>query len=130
MNRHRDVVVWKLEDLDDGADLPHAFVHPDFVPANAITTPDDHRVIVDWAGAGNGPRLWSLAFLLWAGGVRDLRLVDGWRQRPRGGCRRRSHRGRDQPGSRRLGCCCPLTYGKPNRLMNPLVGLVCQDRFL
>jgi thiamine kinase-like enzyme len=51
-------------------------VHPDFVPPNAITTPDDHRVIVDWAGAGRGPRLWSLALLLWAGGMRDPRLVD------------------------------------------------------
>jgi Ser/Thr protein kinase RdoA (MazF antagonist) len=65
-----------LEDLDDCRDLPHAVVHPDFVPANAITTPDDERVIVDWAGAGRGPRLWSLAFLLWAGGARDLRLAD------------------------------------------------------
>jgi Ser/Thr protein kinase RdoA (MazF antagonist) len=57
-------------------DLPHAFVHPDFVPANAIPTPDEHLVIVDWTGAGRGPRLWSLAFLLWAAGARSLRLVD------------------------------------------------------
>ncbi|MGX7681797.1 phosphotransferase enzyme family protein [Jatrophihabitans sp. DSM 45814] len=65
-----------LEYLDDCHDLPHAFVHPDFVPANALATPDGGRVIIDWAGTGNGPRLWPLAFLLWAGGVRDLRLVD------------------------------------------------------
>ena len=32
--------------------------------------------VVDWAGAGRGPRLWSIAFLLWAAGARDLRLVD------------------------------------------------------
>jgi Ser/Thr protein kinase RdoA (MazF antagonist) len=64
-----------LEHLDDAADLPHAFVHPDFVPANAITTPDDGRVIVDWAGAGRGPRLWSLAFLTWAAAARDPRLL-------------------------------------------------------
>ncbi|MBO0686559.1 MAG: phosphotransferase, partial [Candidatus Dormibacteraeota bacterium] len=65
-----------LEELDDGHDLPHAFVHPDFVPVNAITTADDGRVIVDWSGAGRGPRLWSLALLLLAGGMRSLRLVD------------------------------------------------------
>ena len=57
-------------------DLPHAFVHPDFVPANAIPTPDERLVIVDWAGAGRGPRLWSLGFLLWASGARSMRLVD------------------------------------------------------
>ena len=65
-----------VEDTDDCADLPHAFVHPDFVPANAIPTPDERLVIVDWSGAGRGPRLWSIGFLLWAAGVRSLRLVD------------------------------------------------------
>ncbi|HUJ35112.1 MAG TPA: phosphotransferase [Solirubrobacteraceae bacterium] len=61
---------------DDCHDLPHAFVHPDFVPANAISTADDKLAIVDWTGAGRGPRLWSIGFLLWAAGARDLRLVD------------------------------------------------------
>ena len=62
--------------IDNCADLPQAFVHPDFVPANAITKADGSTVIVDSTGAGRGSRLWSLAFLLWAGGARDLRLVD------------------------------------------------------
>lgn len=65
-----------LEELNDCHDLPHGIVHPDFVPSNAIATPDDRRVIIDWSGSGRGPRLWSLAFFLWAGGIRDLRLVD------------------------------------------------------
>jgi Ser/Thr protein kinase RdoA (MazF antagonist) len=65
----------QVDTVDDCQDLPHAFVHPDFVPANAIPTPDEHLVIVDWAGAGRGPRLWSLAFLLWAAGSRSMRLV-------------------------------------------------------
>jgi hypothetical protein len=61
----------------DGCDgLPQALIHPDFVPVNAVRTPEDSLVMVDWTGAGRGPRLWSLAFLLWAAGVRDLRLVD------------------------------------------------------
>jgi Ser/Thr protein kinase RdoA (MazF antagonist) len=64
-----------VADLDDAADLPHAFVHPDFVTANAIGV-DDALVMTDWSGAGRGPRIWSLAFLLWAAGNRDPRLID------------------------------------------------------
>ena len=63
-------------ELDDCADLPHSFVHPDFVPANAIGTDEDKLVIVDWTGSGRGPRLWSLGFLLWAAGMRSPKLVD------------------------------------------------------
>lgn len=51
-------------------------MHPDFVPANAICTADGKLAIVDWTGAGRGPRLWSIGFLLWAVGARDLRLVE------------------------------------------------------
>jgi Ser/Thr protein kinase RdoA (MazF antagonist) len=65
-----------VEQLDDGADLPEAFVHPDFVPANAIASTADSLVIIDWAGSGRGPRLLSYGFLLWAAGATDLRLVD------------------------------------------------------
>lgn len=66
----------EVDGVDDCRDLPHAFVHPDFVPANAIPTPDERLVIVDWTGSGRGPRLWSLGFLLWAAGARSMRLVD------------------------------------------------------
>jgi len=62
--------------MDDCHDLPHAFVHPDLVPANAISTADEKLAIVDWTGAGRGPRLWSIGFLLWAAGARSPRLVD------------------------------------------------------
>ena len=65
-----------VEALDDCHDLAHAFVHPDFVSVNAIPTTDERLVIVDWTGAGRGPRLWSLGFLLWACGNRSPRLVD------------------------------------------------------
>ena len=58
--------------------LPEAFVHPDFVPVNAIGDTDDLPTIVDWTNAGRGPRIWSLAFVLWAAGARDLRLVDAF----------------------------------------------------
>ena len=65
-----------VERADDCEDLPHALVHPDFVPANAIPTPDQRLVVVDWTGAGRGPRVWSLGFLLWAAGARHPRLVE------------------------------------------------------
>jgi Ser/Thr protein kinase RdoA (MazF antagonist) len=57
--------------------LPEALLHPDFVPVNTIVTADDHRVLVDWAGAGRGPRIWSLGFLLYAtgGSPRLIELV-------------------------------------------------------
>jgi Ser/Thr protein kinase RdoA (MazF antagonist) len=65
-----------LERTDDCADLPHALIHPDFVPSNVIAGPSGETVVVDWAGAGRGPRLWSLGFLLWAAGHRAMPCVD------------------------------------------------------
>jgi Ser/Thr protein kinase RdoA (MazF antagonist) len=58
-----------LDGADDGAGLPEAFVHPDPVPKNTVFTAEG-PVLVDWAGAGRGPRLASLALVLrssWAG---------------------------------------------------------------
>ncbi|MGI8416408.1 MAG: phosphotransferase enzyme family protein [Nakamurella sp.] len=71
-----DRLLDELWAIDDCAGLPETFVHPDFVPANAIQTPDDRLVVVDWAGAGRGIRLWSLCWLLWSAGTRSLKLVD------------------------------------------------------
>ncbi|MBV8999106.1 MAG: phosphotransferase [Solirubrobacterales bacterium] len=65
-----------VDRADDCEDLPHVLVHPDFVSANAIPTPDERLVLVDWTGAGRGPRLWSLGFLLWAAGAVHPRLIE------------------------------------------------------
>jgi Ser/Thr protein kinase RdoA (MazF antagonist) len=62
--------------FDGGDGLPHALIHPDFVLANAIPSPSRGMVMVDWTGSGQGPRLWSLAFLLFASGARGLNRVD------------------------------------------------------
>jgi Ser/Thr protein kinase RdoA (MazF antagonist) len=56
----------ELARADDCAGLPVGLVHPDFVPVNGVASPAGDVVIVDWAGAGAGPRLPSFAFLLWA----------------------------------------------------------------
>jgi Ser/Thr protein kinase RdoA (MazF antagonist) len=60
--------------LDAAEGLPQAFTHPDFALANVVATRDE-MVLVDWAGAGHGPRLWSLGWLLYTEAVRDLRRV-------------------------------------------------------
>jgi Ser/Thr protein kinase RdoA (MazF antagonist) len=62
--------------LDGGDGLPEALIHPDFVLANVIPSPSRGLVMVDWTGSGQGPRLWSLAFLLYAAGGRGINRVD------------------------------------------------------
>jgi len=42
-----------------------AFVHPDFILKNVIETPGGALEVIDWAGTGRGPRMASLAFLVW-----------------------------------------------------------------
>jgi Ser/Thr protein kinase RdoA (MazF antagonist) len=59
-----------LSDADDGAGLPEALIHVDLTPPNAIPQGDLPPVIIDWIGVGRGPRVWPLAFLLFAAGPR------------------------------------------------------------
>jgi Phosphotransferase enzyme family len=70
--------------LDAAEGLPEGLIHPDFVLANVVATPGG-MVLVDWAGAGRGPRLWSLAFLLYAEAAKDPRragaVLLGYRER-------------------------------------------------
>ena len=57
------ITVSALSELDVG--VPEAFVHPDFVPVNAIATASGPGLpILDWTNAGRGPRGWSLGFIL------------------------------------------------------------------
>jgi Ser/Thr protein kinase RdoA (MazF antagonist) len=66
----------ELDDVDDGAGLPAALTHPDFVLANVVAPATGGMVVVDWTGAGTGSRAWTLAFLLWAEAARNLARVD------------------------------------------------------
>jgi Ser/Thr protein kinase RdoA (MazF antagonist) len=59
---------------DDYSSLPESLIHPDPVLKNAIATPDANLVLIDWTGAGRGPRLASLAVLLWSGALKE----GGW----------------------------------------------------
>jgi Ser/Thr protein kinase RdoA (MazF antagonist) len=67
----------KLGEVKDLSDLPQRFTHPGLVPSNIIVASvDDTIVIVDWMGAGIGPRVASLGYLLWAAGHRSMAAVD------------------------------------------------------
>jgi Ser/Thr protein kinase RdoA (MazF antagonist) len=81
---HYAMLARELADADGGCGLPTALIHPDFVLANVIASPDRGMVLVDWTGAGQGPRAWPLAFLLYAEGAKnppraDL-IVSGYRR--------------------------------------------------
>ena len=62
----------------DGRDLPHALVHSDCQLTNALRDPRRRIALIDWEGAGVGPRLWPLALVLFTGVVQcaDERLTD------------------------------------------------------
>jgi hypothetical protein len=62
-----------LAGADDGTGLPEALIHADLTPPNAVPRGDQPPVIIDWIGAGRGPRVWPLAFLLFAAGPRGAR---------------------------------------------------------
>ena len=67
-----DTLRAEVDTLDAAQGLPEGLIHPDFVLANVVATADG-MVLVDWAGAGRGPRLWSLAFLLYAEAAKEPR---------------------------------------------------------
>jgi len=77
-----DTLLAAVDAWDSCADLPHALVHPDFVPRNAIGQPDGEVTIIDWAGAGRGPRIVSLGCLLWSAGPGQnaAAAIAGYRQ--------------------------------------------------
>jgi Ser/Thr protein kinase RdoA (MazF antagonist) len=78
-----DTLVSALEAADACVDLPHVLVHPDCVPRNAVGRPEGDVTLIDWTGAGQGPRIVSLGCLLWAaaGSKRHVAAVlAGYRQ--------------------------------------------------
>ncbi len=66
-------LVETLVDADDGTGLPEALIHADLTPPNAVPQGEQPPVIIDWIGVGRGPRIWPLAFLLYAAGPAGAR---------------------------------------------------------
>jgi Ser/Thr protein kinase RdoA (MazF antagonist) len=83
-----DALRENVDELDGADGLPLGFSHPDLVVANVVASSGGGIVVVDWTGAGQAPRVWALAFLLWSVGYGgDLRRVEravaGYRRRVR-----------------------------------------------
>lgn len=56
----------QLAQSDPCADLPTAPIHPDPVLKNLLATTSGDLALIDWTGAGRGPRLFSLALGIWS----------------------------------------------------------------
>lgn len=56
----------QVADADTCHNLPEALLHPDPVPKNILVTESNDLIFIDWTGAGRGPRLASLAVLIWS----------------------------------------------------------------
>jgi Ser/Thr protein kinase RdoA (MazF antagonist) len=72
-------VLARLAQADDGAGLPQSLLHPDPVLKNVLAVGGGDLALIDWTGAGRGPRLLPLAVLLWSaalkpGGVSPRRV--------------------------------------------------------
>lgn len=79
-SRHRahrapfDALRARVVAADRGKGLPLALIHPDPVLKNILVSKAHGPVFVDWSGVGCGPRLFSLALLLWSSAL----VPGGW----------------------------------------------------
>jgi len=62
----REQLLKSLGSADDLHDLPRTLIHPDPVLKNLIEKPSHELTLIDWTGAGKGPRLLALAILIWS----------------------------------------------------------------
>lgn len=70
LDRERyDRLAEELAALEDCRGLPQALVHPDFVGRNVLGS-GGQLTVIDWSGAGLGPRVVALGCLLWSLGRR------------------------------------------------------------
>jgi Ser/Thr protein kinase RdoA (MazF antagonist) len=82
LRAERDRLWAALDATSDLAELPHGLVHPDAHLGNVIVDKDQVEVLVDWDGAGQGPRISSLGWALYGAGLhgpgRLEALFQGW----------------------------------------------------
>lgn len=59
-----DRVTAALHSIDPCEDLPQVLIHNDCHPGNSVYTPDGEVMLLDWEGAGLGPAVLDVGFLL------------------------------------------------------------------
>lgn len=59
-----DLLEKALLSIDRGMRLPTTLIHNDCHPANALVTAPGHVILLDWEGAGMGPAILDVGFLL------------------------------------------------------------------
>lgn len=59
-----EVAAEVCRNLDLPEDLPTTLIHNDCHPGNSVQQPDGRVVLIDWEGAGRGPAIVDLGFLL------------------------------------------------------------------
>jgi Ser/Thr protein kinase RdoA (MazF antagonist) len=69
--QHYERLREEIGTADAGRDLPAALVHPDPVLKNFLLSEAGQPILIDWTGAGLGPRLASLAILLWSSALEN-----------------------------------------------------------
>lgn len=57
-------LVSAIQRIEPGEDLPRTLIHNDAHPGNAIDTAEGAPIFIDWSGAGLGPPMVDLGFLL------------------------------------------------------------------
>ena len=82
LKKHFESLLDELDAIDDGTDLPQSVIHIDLGGPNVLETPDGDLVGIDWAGAGVGARITSLAALGATDGAPPLvdAFVTGYRR--------------------------------------------------
>ena len=69
-----DALCEQIASADTCHNLPTALIHPDPVIKNILATQHKDLLFIDWTGAGRGPRIASLAVLIWSAALQK----GGW----------------------------------------------------
>ena len=64
LRQHYEMLVSAVRQVDRCEGLPSVLIHNDYHPGNVVATLDGEIVVFDWEGAGRGPAVIDIGFLL------------------------------------------------------------------